>query len=202
MARIAFFIDGFNLYHAINNNHYRKYKWLDISKLCQVFTRKQDQISGIYYFTALTIWDQDKVTRHKIYIRALESKGIKVIYGEFKRKDKICQRCHKTFRTFEEKQTDVNIAISLFRFALEGKFDLAIIISGDSDLIPSIRAVKTIFPDKSVGIILPIGRASESLKNIADFHMKMKEHHLSSCLFPSIVNIGNGQTIDRPANWK
>ena len=199
---MAFFVDGFNLYHALENNVYRKYKWLDISKLCQSFLRKQDRVSGIYYFTALTIWDQNKVDRHKNYIRALESKGIQIIYGEFKRKDRICRLYHKTYQTFEEKQTDVNIAIHLFRYALEGRYDTAVIISGDSDLIPSISAVKSIFPNKSIGIILPIGRASESLKNISDFHMKMKEYHLSSCLFPSIVNIGQSQTVSRPESWK
>ena len=202
MAKIAFFVDGFNLYHALENRSYRKYKWLDISKLCQAFLRKQDQVAGIYYFTALTIWDQNKVARDKNYIKALESKGIQIIYGEFKRKDRICRLCHKTYQTFEEKQTDVNIAIHLFRYALENRFDRAIIISGDSDLVPSISAVRAIFPNKLIGIILPIGRASESLKNTADFHMKMKEHHLSSCLFPSVVNLSQNQTVSRPQSWK
>jgi uncharacterized LabA/DUF88 family protein len=202
MANIAFFVDGFNLYHALENNKYRKYKWLDISKLCRSFSRKQDQVSGIYYFTALTTWDNAKVIRHKNYIKALESKGIKVIYGEFKRKTRVCGLCHKEYRTFEEKQTDVNIAIHLFRYALEGRYDSAIIISGDSDLIPSISAVKTIFPNKSIGIIIPIDRASESLKKTADFHMKMKEYHLSSCLFPNPLSIGQNQSIYRPDSWK
>ena len=45
------------------------------------------------------------------------------------------------------------------------KFDKAFIISGDSDLIPSIRAVKESFPGKEIGVIVPIGRSAIDLKN-------------------------------------
>jgi hypothetical protein len=35
MDRIVFFIDGFNLYHALiaNNHKYAAYKWLNLEKL-------------------------------------------------------------------------------------------------------------------------------------------------------------------------
>jgi hypothetical protein len=35
----------------------------------------------------------------------------------------------------------------------------------DSDLLPAIRAVQATFPSKQIGVIVPIGRASEDLKN-------------------------------------
>jgi uncharacterized LabA/DUF88 family protein len=203
MARIAFFVDGFNLYHALQANPaYHKYKWLDLSKLCATFITKSDQIVEIYYFTALTTWNQPKMARHQTYIRALESKNVHIVYGEFKRKDKFCQLCKQTFHTFEEKQTDVNVAIYLFKLAIQDIYDTAIIISGDSDLIPSLSAVRSMFPNKRIGVIIPIGRASESLKQTAHFHMKMKQHHLQTSLFPPIVNLGKNQTVNCPVTWQ
>jgi uncharacterized LabA/DUF88 family protein len=203
MDRIAFFVDGFNLYHALREkSEYHKYKWLDLSKLCAAFTMKKDKVVDIYYFTALTTWNQPKIARHKDYIRALESKNVHIIYGEFKRRDKLCPLCKKTFHTFEEKQTDVNVAIYLFKLAIQDSYDTAIIISGDSDLIPSLSAVRTMFPNKRLGVIIPIGRASESLKQTAHFHMKMKQYHLQSSLFPAIVNLGQNQTVTCPESWR
>lgn len=36
-GRVAFFIDGFNLYHAIDAyRQLHKYKWVDLHKLCKV----------------------------------------------------------------------------------------------------------------------------------------------------------------------
>ncbi|GAJ06134.1 unnamed protein product, partial [marine sediment metagenome] len=67
-------------------------------------------------------------------------------------------------RYSEEERTDVNIAIYLFKLAIQDKFDKAYIISGDSDLIPSIEAVKILFPHKQIGVTIPIGRRAELLK--------------------------------------
>ncbi len=125
-----------------------------------------------------------------------------MILGKFKRKDKTCILCKKTYSTFEEKQTDVNIAISLFKNAMEAKFDTAIIISGDSDLIPSIEAIKSTFPVKQIGVVIPIGRSSESLKQVCDFHMKMKEKHLKSSLFPDEIDLGSGVKLKCPSLWR
>ena len=91
--------------------------------------------------------------------------------------------------TFEEKQTDVNIALQLLQLAILDQYDRAIILSGDTDLIPAIKAVRLTFPHKQIGVILPIGRSSEDLLQQADFKHKMREHHLASSRFPDIVTL-------------
>jgi uncharacterized LabA/DUF88 family protein len=78
----------------------------------------------------------------------------------------------------EEKQTDVNIALKLFEPAVQDGYDKAMIISGDTDLLPAAKTVRSIFPFKSIGVVIPIGRSSEDFKKNADFHFKMKEHQL------------------------
>lgn len=203
MEKVIFFIDGFNLYHALlDNKRLNQYKWLDLTSLTHKFILKTDKIEDIYYFTALTTWSPDKVKRHKDFIKAQEIKGVKIIYGEFKRKDKLCPICKKTYQTFEEKQTDVNIAIQLLKLAIQDKYDKAFIISGDSDLIPSIEAVKSAFPNKQIGVIIPIYRSAEQLKQTCDFYMKMKEKHLQSSMLPDVIDLGKGKKLERPQSWK
>ena len=204
MSRIIFLIDGFNLYHALDyRREYHKYKWVNLAKLSQCFvTDKKDSLEGVYYFTTLATWDPGKVARHRLFITAQETEGIKVVYGEFKRKDRFCPLCRKHFRAVEEKQTDVNIAIYLFRLAVSDSYDKAIIISGDTDLTPAVKAVQATFPMKQIGVVLPIGRASEDFKQTADFHYKMKEKHLMTSRFDDAVILADGSRLTCPPNWR
>ena len=159
---------------------------------------QKDKNESIYYFTALDTWSQSKMKKHKKYIKALELNNVPVIYGECRKKDKFCPLCKRTYKTFEEKQTDVNIAIQLFELAIKYKYDTAIIVSGDSDLIPSIQAVKATFPNKIVGIVITIGRRAELLKQACDFHIKIKEKHLRSSLFEKEIDLGNNKKLICP----
>jgi len=62
MARVAAFIDGFNLFHSINSNpKYHKYKWLNLQKLVSCFILPKDEVKTIYYFTAYATWVPSKV---------------------------------------------------------------------------------------------------------------------------------------------
>ena len=208
MAKIVFFIDGFNLYHALDyfqagpdHDRFRKYKWLNLKKLASLFVGRLDTLEKVLYFTALATWDANKMARHKLFIRAQENEGVSIVYGEFKRKDKLCTECRKHFSTFEEKQTDVNIALELLQLAVKDRYDRAVIVSGDTDLIPAIKAVRSTFPGKQVGIIIPIGRSSEDLRKHADFRFKMREHHLASSRFPNTITLADGTTLNCPLNW-
>jgi uncharacterized LabA/DUF88 family protein len=179
MNRVSFFIDGFNVFHSLDSEKiYHKYKWLDLSSLAKCFVSSKDTVVDIYYFTSYAEWEPAKKARHQLLIRALTMKGVKIVFGKFKLRDKKCRLCHKTYQTFEEKQTDVNISIKLFQCAHNDTFDTAILMTGDSDIVPAIIAVKETFPAKRIGLVIPIGRSAEEIKKACDFHMKMKEKHL------------------------
>jgi uncharacterized LabA/DUF88 family protein len=203
MRRVLFFVDGFNLYYALDDNPlYHCYKWLDLSQLMRCYVTKKDQIVDILYFTTYVTWSPGKMQRHMTLVRALQMRGVKVIFGEFRRRDRQCPACGTTYATFEEKQTDVNIAIQLLEGAISDRFDTAILVSGDSDLIPSVNAVKSTFPAKHVGVVIPIGRRAEELKTVCDFHMRMKEKHLRVSQFPDEIDVGDDEKLRRPASWR
>src|SRR5690242_15359370 len=100
------------------------------------------------------------------------------------------------------RETNVNIALSLFRFAVTDQYDRAVVVSGDTDLIPAITAVRATFPHKQIGVILPVGRSSEDLIKHADFKFKMREHHLISSRFPDQITLADKSTIDCPLTWR
>ena len=205
MKRILFFVDGFNVYHALDDDpKYHKYKWLDYSNLVKRFVSKQDQIVDVFYFTAYAHWNPQKMARHQLLVRALMASGVKVVFGKFKNKDHKCRLCRGKYSTFEEKQTDVNIAIKLFQSAINNDFETAVIISGDSDLIPAIEAVKTTFPTKQIGLVVPIGRRAKELMSVCDFRIKMKEIHLRTSQFPDTIVLDPDKNIvlQRPPSWK
>jgi uncharacterized LabA/DUF88 family protein len=204
MKRFAFLIDGFNVYHALEGDrNLHKYKWLNYRKLAECFVTRQDEIVEVYYFTAFAHWNAGKTARHRTYLRALQTAGVKTVLGKFKNKDHTCRVCGERYSTFEEKQTDVNIAITLFRLAIQNDFDIAVLVSGDSDLIPAIEAVKLTFPAKEIGLVIPIGRGAKELMGVCDFHMKMKEIHLRSSQFPDtiILDPEKGISLHRPPTW-
>ena len=107
------------------------------------------------------------------------------------------------FNVYHALQKDVNIAIALFNAALRDDFDTAILVTGDSDLIPAVEAVKVAFPAKQIGLVIPIGRSAEELKNACDFHIKLKEKHLRTCQFPDEIVLDpiKNITLKRPPSW-
>ncbi len=123
------------------------------------------------------------------------------MYGEFRRRDKFCPNCKKPYVSHEEKQTDVNIALHLFKLAIEDRYDTALLLSGDSDLLPSIRAAKATFGSKRIGVLIPIGRRAEELKNECDFFTKIREKNLAKCVFENPVTLADGACLLKPAEW-
>ena len=95
----------------------------------------------------------------------------------------------------------MNIAIQLLRRAYLDEYDRVMIVSGDSDLIPAIRAVKETFPHKEVWSVIPIGRGAKQLRGASDFSMKMKEKHLRTCQLPDAISLPDGTQLTRPSNW-
>lgn len=197
-TRVSFFIDGFNLYHSIKD-YAPNCRWLDLHALCSSFLKDEEQIEKIYYFTAIS-WNPTKATKHKIYIRALRTKGVIPVYGKFKSVKKHCNLCNHEYDTHEEKRTDVNIAMGLFEDGMKDLYDKAIIISGDSDLIPPITKIQENFPDKKIGVIIPVGRKANELKDVADFSSKITKSRLLENLFPETIE-SSDCNVSAPVGW-
>lgn len=203
MSRIVAFIDGFNMYHSIDGLR-NDLKWLNYWELANAFVKKSDRLVRVLYFSAIATWDQGKVKRHNDYIKALQSVGVEAVLGKFKRVTRKCRNCRQQFQTFEEKETDVNIAIHLLKLAFKDEYDVALLFSGDSDLIPAVKSVRTVAPHKEIKVVIPYGRSSEDLKKHCDGSARIRKYHLEGCQFsdPLIVDSNKGISIAKPGSWK
>ena len=200
--RVAVFVDGFNLYHAIKALRVEYLKWVSLRKLSEVFApAPQFTIRHIFYFSAHATWLPDALIRHRAYISALEAEGVTAVLGNFKEKERKCFTCHANWKGHEEKETDVNIALYLLDGAYQNIYDRALILSADSDLVPAIRMVRQRFPEKSVRLLLPVRRtnSAELRRAVGDPNgvREIKQMHLERCLLPESISDNNGNIIVR-----
>jgi uncharacterized LabA/DUF88 family protein len=206
-VRVNAFIDGFNLYHALDASGHHHLKWLDLRRLCTEFAPPPDQLlEKVYYFSAYATWRPDAYARHRAFVAALEATGVEPVMGVFKAKRATCRTCGSTWTHHEEKETDVNLALHLLRAAHLNCFDRALLISGDSDLAPAVRMVRQLYPTKTIRIIAPYGRDySMDLVNAAGGPKnakRMRYVHVSRSLLPAQVLGPDGQVVaDRPLKY-
>lgn len=212
MARIHAFVDGFNVYHALmqedsrGRQPYARYRWLDYWRLAECFLAEGDVLAATHYFTAYVPWKTgngpDKKARHQALVRAQRARGVRVVLGRFRPVTKTCMgACKQTYRTYEEKRTDVNIAVAMLEGAVRGEYEEAILISGDSDLVPAVEAVKRIRPGVRVAVVAPVERKAAALWNVADRKLHMKRSHLNKSLLPAEVDLGGGRSVICPPEW-
>ena len=203
---MAVFIDGFNLYHAINDLGQDHLKWVDLWKLSEVFVDPTAQkLSAVYYFSAYATWLSGPLDRHQRYVRALKARGVTTVMGYFKEKVRFCKQCRKDSPSHEEKESDVNAALWMLDQAYQGTYDRALLISNDSDLVPPIRLLHKRFPKLPVKVIVPPGRRhSKQLANIVGKKrlQSIKVLHIERSLLPEQVTDEEGNTIAiRPTSY-
>jgi hypothetical protein len=198
--RVIALIDGFNLYHSLekfdggkddaDRARYQKYKWLCLTSLVKRFVApKTEELVGVEYFTTLPTWDDAKKFRHQTYISAQKFMGVNVTLGEFKRKTVPCRAsCKQEFHINVEKQTDVNIALAMN--GLAEKYDKLLLLTADSDQVPTINLLRKMHSTKQVAVIVPVGRKAKELKNACGGNaFKITEEHLSQCQLPNPIPI-------------
>jgi len=97
--------------------------------------------------------------------------------------------------------TDVNIAVELMTDALQELFDIAFLVSADSDLVGPVRIVQQLFSLKRVIAIFPPGRSSFALDQIANGTLHIGHIELAKCQFPENIVTPSGVILRRPDQW-
>ena len=207
-------MDGFNFYYRALKNR-PSCKWINPIKLCSQILNETHQYIALKYFSATVNDTQDdpsKSQRQQTYFRALRTiPNTKIILGHFSR--------HKTWMDlvnpierakidiikrvevikYEEKGSDVNIATEILIDAYENKYDAAVLISNDSDLIAPLKHVKSKLRKKVI-ILNPQEGSSRQLSKFATFSKDISEKHLIKSLFPEKLRDGIGN-FTKPPSW-
>lgn len=203
--RVVFYVDGFNLYYGLRRSGLRRCYWLDPQKLAQSLLRQDQALVCIKYFTSMITPSPDdpgKVDRQLAFVEAIQTLPlVRMFYGQYQDRMKPCEKCKADVWTSKEKMTDVNIAVELLTDAYEDAYDDAILVSADADLVPPIRAVRRLFPNRRVVAAFPPGYASKALRRTANAYFTIGEANLRTSLLPDNVTKADGFVLTRPATW-
>lgn len=160
MKKVVFYFDGFNFYNGLKDKSkidrsWRNYYWLDFVKLCNQFLDPSyHTLAKVKYFTAPPK-NREKQRKQQVLFnanRALNPDLFLYISGNYQDKSIECHKCHKIFTVPEEKRTDVGIAIEMMVDCINNVAYLLILVTADSDQIPTIKAIKKQFPDKQLKV--------------------------------------------------
>lgn len=203
--RVYAYIDGFNLYYAIKNLKIPSLKWLDLKKLCENYLQETDELSSVYLFTALLKFDPtnpNQKKRQKAYLDAQQSRGVKVVLGRFKSKFPFCKNCKTSYHAYEEKESDINMAIQLLEDAYEDRFDKAFVVTADTDLSSTLLRVKTLFPHKKIVLLIPPMKLKEA-RDLTSCNrwIEIKKSHIKHSLLHERIDY-NGEEIHMPKEWR
>ena len=205
---VMVYVDGFNLYYGAVKD--TRYKWLNIQRMAQLLLPK-DQIVGIKYFTAKVHSrdnDPDKHIRQQVYLRALRTlPNFKIYYGHYlshvvwmRLANPVPGRSKyaEVIKT-EEKGSDVNLAVQLLNDGYQSAYELAVIVTNDSDLLEAIRIVQGRLK-LGVGIINPQEYPSVVLRREAQFIKQIRGGVLAAAQFPPEMMDANGK-FHKPDEW-
>jgi uncharacterized LabA/DUF88 family protein len=168
--RTAVYIDGFNLYFGMRGSGLGRYLWLDLCALSKNLLKDSQKLVAVKYFTARIARPESKRQRQNTYLDALgtlDKRVFSIAYGNYQQNPTTCSQCGQSYDVPSEKQTDVNIAVGMLTDAFQNLFDVALLVSADSDLCPVVTAIRTLYPAKRVIAMFPPSRVSKELAGTA-----------------------------------
>jgi len=84
---------------------------------------------------------------------------------------------------------------------INDKIDIAVIVTGDTDLTPAVVTAKNLFPSKKFIFGFPFRRKNNSLARIAPGSFSIKPKHYERNQLPDPVVLQNGKKIPKPLSW-
>lgn len=228
--RAIFYIDGFNFYY-LRTKQQPQYKWLNMKDLADLIVPQNTIVTKLNYYTAPVSGklDKDAPRRQSALFSAMRTiPEIEIVMGRFLYEEKWAAlaspprakpdgyiwndplpevvRVKKT----EEKGSDVNLGVHLVRDAFTDAFDIAYVLTNDTDLIEPIRIV-TQEVKKPVCVVAPcrylskgkhkIPVPSQSLLNVCSFTHYIDNADLQAAQFPNVVLRTGKKPIKKPEGW-
>ncbi len=207
------YIDGFNLYCGALKG--TAYKWLDIFQLIQHIGYIQNpeiHLMGVRYFTSpvkakIASHGELAVQAQNAYLKALKityPDRIQIIEGFFslseagmpRYQNPLIKSDRLSVWRLEEKKTDVQLALTMYRDAYLSDVEQLILVSNDTDQLPTLEAIKADFPHLRIGLIIPrlkTGDAKQrpsnaNLEALADWTRHyIHENELAECQLPTLI---------------
>lgn len=210
--RTSVYVDAFNLYFGSLKNS--PSKWLNLEQMCKLLL-PGNNITTIKYFTAKVSArpnDPQQPVRQQTYFRALSTiPCMEIIYGHYlthtvkmRLANPITDSTGQVLKYVdviktEEKGSDVNLAVQLLNDAHLDLYDVAVVVSNDSDLLAPIKIVRNVMK-KNVGVLNPHKNSSRAIQPNVDFYKQIRSGVLGASQFPAELTDRVG-TFHKPVTW-
>lgn len=198
------YVDGFNLYFGLRTAGLKSLLWLDLQALAQSLLVPGQELVATKYFTSRIAGPDQKRKRQEAYLDALQAKSggsMRIEYGKYITDTRQCRQCGVRDSVPSEKMTDVNIAVALLSDAYQDHYESALLITADSDLVPAVRAVRTLFPDKRVCVAFPPARHSNDLRDASHASFTIGRAKLAQAQMPRAFAGPDGRQHECPSKW-
>jgi uncharacterized LabA/DUF88 family protein len=211
MKRVIFYFDGFNFYNGLKDksfkdNLWRSYYWIDLVKFCEQFYTEGDSEVSVKYYTARPN-NREKASKQAAFLNAnklINNSRFKVTYGQYINKTIDCRAvCKEPFTTLEEKRTDVNIALNMLLDCVNDQVDTLVLVSADSDQVPTLEVIKSKYPNKKVKAYFPPMRNSYELTSLCKpvVFLELHEEKFKRAIMPNELE-KEGKKYTKPQTWK
>lgn len=160
LKRVMVFIDGSNLYHTMRANH--SGVKLDFAKLATAVVGPNRELIRVYYYNAPVNQSEVPImyAKQQKFFNMIE----RLDYYELRRGKLV--KDHKTGKV-REKGVDVRLSLDMLAYASEDLYDVAVLISGDADMVVAVKYVKN--HGKHVELAFPQSSArSDELMSVCD----------------------------------
>ena len=202
--RAVVYVDGFNFYHGVIRGGDPQNKWLDLERLFGLI-RNQEDLVLVRYFTA-EMWGEAR-QRQAVYLDALKTLPMVHVRTSIFKKKPVKGRYGPNnalkvrIETFEEKETDVALAVSMIDDAYNDRADVFVLVSSDTDFVPPLELLHDTFPNKDVVVYIP-SRNWDKAAELRRFDAhRFPERMLELARFPEIVRSADDRRIERPSQW-
>ena len=207
----------------------KRLRWLNLWGLCDTIVRSSlghgYVLDSVHYYSALAQHLEsrkpDVVRRHRTFLAALETTGVSVNLAKFKKKERVVTLAESrvqfqpvrrwwhlplrsirvSFKTHEEKETDVAIACKLFEMLHHGQCDVVVLLTGDTDIAPAIRTGRSLHPSHEIVMAFPFQRYNQELAKLVTRSVKLSAQLYASHQFPATVVTARGKVITKPPSW-
>lgn len=213
MKRVIFYFDGFNFYNGLKDSaekedKWKNYYWIDLVKFCQrfVFPHEGNELVAVKYFTAPP-QNPQKRSRQSAFLSAnklLNGEKFIVYQGHYTTKEVECFAiCKQKFSVPEEKCTDVSLALNILMDCVDNIVDIIVLVTADSDQIPTIKMLKSKFPHKKLKVYFPPSRNSTDIRNQVGQVVFLENHEEKFITAKMPGEVTNGiKKYTRPPEWK
>lgn len=166
--RVSVFIDGSNFYYACRENLGGRTD-VNLGSFASFLVGPSRSLVRTYYYTCALPPDHDEDARksQQRFFTALQRVPYTELrLGKLVRRDSECSQCHHKRTGYQEKGVDMRIGVDMLASASKSLYDVAILVSGDGDLVEAVNAVKEL--GKHVEVATFAASRSDELAAAAD----------------------------------